>query len=107
MQGSYIRTGSGSDRVVAIENFDWGKRVLIRTSTRSLPLPVLIRRVARRFCARPSKLMSFQRQIFLSLIVVALSGVCFAQPAEMIRPGHADRTNLDDLRAQGYEALYS
>jgi tetratricopeptide (TPR) repeat protein len=51
--------------------------------------------------------MSFKRQILQALLVVALSGVCFAQPVEMDRPGDADRTNLNDLRAQGYEALYN
>ena len=44
---SHIRTGSGSDRVAGTI-VSLGKRVLIRSSTRSLPLPVLIRRVDRR-----------------------------------------------------------
>lgn len=51
--------------------------------------------------------MSFRRQIIRLFIVGALSGVCFAQTVEMVRPGDADRTHLDDLRAQGYEALYN
>src|SRR5688500_19030409 len=51
--------------------------------------------------------MSFQRQILQLLIVIALADVCFAQPPVLGLPGNADGTNLDDLRAQGYEALYS
>jgi len=51
--------------------------------------------------------MSFQRQILQLLIVFALTGVCFARPAVLARSGNAEKTNLDDLRAEGYEALYS
>ncbi|MCA1605728.1 MAG: hypothetical protein LC775_09705, partial [Acidobacteria bacterium] len=36
-----------------------------------------------------------------------ISGVAFAQPSEIVTPGLDDRTLLDDLRVQGYEALYS
>src|SRR6266446_6950842 len=51
--------------------------------------------------------MSFQRQTILLLIVFAISAVSFAQTVEKVRPGDADRAHLDDLRAQGYEALYN
>ena len=51
--------------------------------------------------------MSFQRQLIPLLIVIALGGVCSAHPAVLARPGNAEETSLDDLRAQGYEALYS
>ena len=54
---SNIRTGSGSDPGFCDRNFHWDKHVLIRTSTRSLPLAVLIRRVARRFCVTPMRLV--------------------------------------------------
>ena len=50
--------------------------------------------------------MSF-RQIILLLIVFAMSGVSFAQTVEKVSLGDADRAHLDDLRVQGYEALYS
>ncbi|MBC8028973.1 MAG: hypothetical protein H7Z16_02590 [Pyrinomonadaceae bacterium] len=51
--------------------------------------------------------MRFQRHILYLLIVFALSGVSFGQTVEMARPGDANRAHLDDLRVQGYEALYS
>jgi tetratricopeptide (TPR) repeat protein len=51
--------------------------------------------------------MSFQLHIFRLLSILALSGVCFGQNVEMVRPGDTERSHLDDLRAQGYEALYS
>jgi len=51
--------------------------------------------------------MSFQRQIINLLMVFALAGVCFARTDEVVRPIDADLTRLDDLRVEGYEALYS
>jgi tetratricopeptide (TPR) repeat protein len=55
--------------------------------------------------------MGFQRQIIQLLIVVVLSGVCFAralaQPMKVVDRGEASPAQLDDLRAQGYEALFS
>jgi len=55
--------------------------------------------------------MRFRRQIILLLFVLATSGVsvgvCFGQTAEKVRPGDVDRTRFDELRLQGYEALYS
>src|SRR5882762_6245027 len=51
--------------------------------------------------------MGFQRQIILLLIVFAASGVSFAQTVAKVGPSDADRAELDDLRVQGYEALYS
>src|SRR5687767_9898995 len=51
--------------------------------------------------------MGLKKQMLQLLIVLALSGVCFAQPVERVRADDAGRTHLDDLRAQGYEALYS
>jgi predicted Zn-dependent protease len=55
--------------------------------------------------------MSVQRQIILLLMVLVISRVASAQPVartvESVRPGHADRARLDDLRVQGYEALFN
>ena len=34
-------------------------------------------------------------------------GVCFGQMAEKVRPGNVEHTRLDELRLQGYGALYS
>lgn len=59
--------------------------------------------------------MRFQRQIIRVLIGFALSGVCFAQPLgqpfqapiKIVSPGEAARSELDDLRSQGYEALFN
>ena len=50
--------------------------------------------------------MSFQRQIIHLLIVFAMSGVSFAQTEE-VRLRDFARAHLDDLRVQGYEALYN
>jgi len=51
--------------------------------------------------------MGFQRQIILLLIVFAPSGISLAQTVQKVSPSEADRAQLDDLRARGYEALYS
>jgi tetratricopeptide (TPR) repeat protein len=55
--------------------------------------------------------MRFRRQIILFLFVLATScisvGVCFGQASERVGPGDIDRTRFDELRLQGYEALYS
>ena len=51
--------------------------------------------------------MNFQRQIILFLIVFATCSVSFGQTGEKVRPGDVDIAHLDDLRVQGYEALYS
>ena len=68
--------------------------------------------------------MSLQRPIIELLFVVALSGVCFAQPlgfelnclaqeqplsqpVKVVHPAEASRVQLDDLRVEGYEALFS
>lgn len=47
------------------------------------------------------------RQIILLLVLFTISGVSFAQTVEKVTPGAANRTQLDELRVQGYEALYS
>ena len=53
-------------------------------------------------------LPSLSRQFVL---VVAVSGVCFAQPmsppVNAVFPAEATRVTLDELRAQGYDALFS
>jgi tetratricopeptide (TPR) repeat protein len=55
--------------------------------------------------------MRFRRQLIFLLFVFAISGVwvgvCFGQAAEKARPGEVDRTRFDELRSQGYEALYN
>src|SRR6266550_9295564 len=51
--------------------------------------------------------MGFQKQIILLLIVFATSGISFAQTVQKVSAGDVDRARLDDLRVQGYEALYS
>ncbi|HWN11167.1 MAG TPA: hypothetical protein VNO50_18155 [Pyrinomonadaceae bacterium] len=59
--------------------------------------------------------MGFQKQMMRLLLVVALSGVCFAprlaqplpQPVKIVHPGEPAPVKLDDLRVQGYEALFS
>ncbi len=50
--------------------------------------------------------MNFQRQIIHLLIVFAMSGVSFAQ-TEGVPPSDFVQAHLDDLRVQGYEALYN
>jgi tetratricopeptide (TPR) repeat protein len=47
------------------------------------------------------------RQIILLFALFTISGVSFAQTVEKVTPGAANGTRLDDLRVQGYEALYS
>lgn len=47
------------------------------------------------------------RQIILLLALFTVSNVSFAQSVEEVTPGAANRIKLDDLRVQGYEALYS
>jgi len=47
------------------------------------------------------------RRIILLLAVFTISGAAFAQPSETAAVGLNHRTQLDDLRVQGYEALYS
>ncbi|HKP37931.1 MAG TPA: hypothetical protein VJT71_13825 [Pyrinomonadaceae bacterium] len=53
----------------------------------------------------------FLRQIFLLLVLFAMSGASFAQTvattATTATPGLVNRPQLDDLRVEGYEALYS
>ena len=55
--------------------------------------------------------MLFNRQPAYLLIVFALTGVCYSQPlAPPFKAGHSAETvrpQLDDLRAKGYEALFS
>jgi tetratricopeptide (TPR) repeat protein len=51
--------------------------------------------------------MHLQKPIILLLFVFALSGVASAQTGERDRPGDAGRAHLDDLRVQGYEALFN
>ncbi len=46
------------------------------------------------------------RKIFLLLVLFTISGVSFAQNVERGSPDAA-RSQLDDLRVQGYEALYN
>ena len=47
------------------------------------------------------------RQIIILLALFTISGVSFAQRVEKVTTGAANRVELDDLRVQGYEALYS
>src|SRR6266550_672659 len=47
------------------------------------------------------------KQIILLLALFTISSVSFAQTAEKVLSGAANRTQLDDLRVQGYEALYN
>jgi tetratricopeptide (TPR) repeat protein len=47
------------------------------------------------------------RQIVLLLGFFTLCGVSFAQTVEKVTPGAANRTQFDELRVQGYDALYS
>jgi tetratricopeptide (TPR) repeat protein len=55
--------------------------------------------------------MKFRRQIILLLFVFATSsisaGICFGQAAQKVQPGDAASKRFDELRLQGYEALYS
>ena len=51
--------------------------------------------------------MKYLRNIFLFLAVLAVSGVAFGQGAEKAQPGVADRTRLESLRKEGFEALYN
>jgi tetratricopeptide (TPR) repeat protein len=51
--------------------------------------------------------MRFRRQVVLLLVVLATSGVCFGQTAAKAPAGDVDGKHFDDLRSQGYEALYS
>ena len=47
------------------------------------------------------------RKIILLLALFTISGDSFAREVEKVTPGEASRIELDDLRVQGYEALYS
>ncbi|HEY5885497.1 MAG TPA: hypothetical protein VIT88_12470 [Pyrinomonadaceae bacterium] len=47
------------------------------------------------------------RQIILLLALLSISNISFGQTVGRVTPGEANRTQLDDLRMQGYEALYS
>jgi tetratricopeptide (TPR) repeat protein len=55
--------------------------------------------------------MRSRRQIVLLLLVLVTSGVsvgvCFGQTEERVPAGDVDRKRFDELRLQGYEALYS
>ena len=47
------------------------------------------------------------RQIILLLALLCVSGVTFGQSLERATPSARDRGELDDLRMQGYEALFN
>src|SRR5436190_12953901 len=47
------------------------------------------------------------KRIILLLALFTLSAVAFAQTATRVTPGESNQTKLDELRAQGYEALYN
>ncbi|MGH9900511.1 MAG: hypothetical protein ACRD68_01590, partial [Pyrinomonadaceae bacterium] len=51
--------------------------------------------------------MSYLRWFCLCAAVLFTGGASFAQQAEGALPRDADRAALDDLRAQGSEALYN
>src|SRR5688500_9629049 len=51
--------------------------------------------------------MKGRRQIILLLLVFVVPGISFAQTREKVQPADAAGKRFDELRLQGYEALYN
>src|SRR6266850_2923502 len=51
--------------------------------------------------------MKTQRQLLLSLVLFFSAGIVFGQESQQVRLTETERSHLDSLRREGYEALYN